>query len=213
LSLAGSLRWNPGAPPASSCSGCCHRPSARIAGGWPSRPGMTIRGRCSGCCVPAVWDADAVRDDLRAFMATQLGHAGAVLIPDETGFLKGTQGSVGCSANTAAPPGGLRTPSLGAPQLCLPARPGADRPAGLPAGIMDRGPVPLRSSRCSCRGGVRDQARTADRGLPDTRAIQVLPAPPAQLTSIVGTRDTRRSARRFWPPACLKCHAAIAGVC
>src|SRR5690349_3403704 len=43
----------------------------------------------------AVWDADAVRDDLRAFMAARLGHPGGVLIPDETGFLKKGTGSVG----------------------------------------------------------------------------------------------------------------------
>ena len=43
----------------------------------------------------AVWDADAVRDDLRGFAAAQLGHAAGVLIPDETGFLKKGAGSVG----------------------------------------------------------------------------------------------------------------------
>ena len=43
----------------------------------------------------AVWDADVVRDDLRAFVAAQLGHPAGVLIPDETGFLKKGTGSVG----------------------------------------------------------------------------------------------------------------------
>ncbi len=43
----------------------------------------------------AVWDADAVRDDLRAFVAERLGDAGGVLICDETGFLKKGTGSVG----------------------------------------------------------------------------------------------------------------------
>jgi SRSO17 transposase len=36
----------------------------------------------------AVWDADALRDDVREFVVTRLGHPDAVLIPDETGFLK-----------------------------------------------------------------------------------------------------------------------------
>jgi SRSO17 transposase len=36
----------------------------------------------------AVWDADKVRDDIRQFVVAQLGHPDAVLIPDETGFLK-----------------------------------------------------------------------------------------------------------------------------
>jgi SRSO17 transposase len=60
----------------------------------------------------AGWDAGKVRDDLRGFVAAQLGHAGGVLICDETGFLKKGTGSVGCSGNTAAPPGGSRTPRL-----------------------------------------------------------------------------------------------------
>src|SRR5262245_18000370 len=43
----------------------------------------------------AVWDADAVRDDLRGFVAGQLGDAGGVLVCDETGFLKKGSGSAG----------------------------------------------------------------------------------------------------------------------
>ena len=34
------------------------------------------------------WDADAVRDDLQAYVVAHLGDAGAVLVLDETGFLK-----------------------------------------------------------------------------------------------------------------------------
>ena len=36
----------------------------------------------------AVWDADAVRDDLRAQVVDRLGHRDAILVPDETGFVK-----------------------------------------------------------------------------------------------------------------------------
>lgn len=43
----------------------------------------------------ARWDADAVRDDLRAYVAEQLGDPGAVLVLDETGFLKKGDRSVG----------------------------------------------------------------------------------------------------------------------
>jgi SRSO17 transposase len=35
------------------------------------------------------WDADAVRDDLRSYVVEHLGEPGAVLVLDETGFLKG----------------------------------------------------------------------------------------------------------------------------
>jgi SRSO17 transposase len=41
------------------------------------------------------WDADAVRDDLRGYVAEHLGDDDAVLIVDETGFLKKGARSVG----------------------------------------------------------------------------------------------------------------------
>src|SRR5690349_22939651 len=47
----------------------------------------------------AVWDADAVRDDLRAFVAAQLGHPAGVLIPDETGFLRKARARWVCRAS------------------------------------------------------------------------------------------------------------------
>ena len=43
----------------------------------------------------AKWDADAVRDDLRAYVVEQLGDPAAVLVIDETGFLKKGMKSVG----------------------------------------------------------------------------------------------------------------------
>jgi SRSO17 transposase len=43
----------------------------------------------------ARWDADAVRDDLRAYVVEQLGDARGVLVVDETGFLKKGTKSVG----------------------------------------------------------------------------------------------------------------------
>src|SRR5262245_28662507 len=43
----------------------------------------------------AAWDAEAVRDDLRAHVVEHLGDPGAVLVVDETGFLKKGGKSVG----------------------------------------------------------------------------------------------------------------------
>ena len=43
----------------------------------------------------AAWDADAVRDDLRAYVVEHLGQPDGVLIVDETGFLKKGDKSVG----------------------------------------------------------------------------------------------------------------------
>ena len=41
------------------------------------------------------WDADAVRDDLRAYVVEHLGDPDAVLVLDETGFVKKGAKSVG----------------------------------------------------------------------------------------------------------------------
>lgn len=43
----------------------------------------------------ARWDADAVRDDLRTYVVEHLGDPDAVLVIDETGFLKKGTKSVG----------------------------------------------------------------------------------------------------------------------
>src|SRR5919202_1867276 len=43
----------------------------------------------------AQWDAEAVRDDLRAYVVENLGDASGVLVVDETGFLKKGTKSVG----------------------------------------------------------------------------------------------------------------------
>src|SRR4029453_7642935 len=43
----------------------------------------------------ARWDAEAVRDDLRAYVVEHLGDPAAVLVIDETGFLKKGTKSVG----------------------------------------------------------------------------------------------------------------------
>src|SRR5690242_11198385 len=61
----------------------------------------------------AVWDADAVRDDLRAFVAGQLGDAAGVLIPDETGFLKKGTGSVGVQRQYSGTAGRIENSQVG----------------------------------------------------------------------------------------------------
>jgi DDE superfamily endonuclease len=50
----------------------------------------------------ADWDPDLVRDDLRGYVVEHLGDPQAVLVVDETGFLKKGTTSVGCSASTRA---------------------------------------------------------------------------------------------------------------
>jgi SRSO17 transposase len=57
----------------------------------------------------ADWDVDGVRDDVRAYVAGQLGDPGGVLIADDTGFLKRAPGRLACSGSIPALPGGRRT--------------------------------------------------------------------------------------------------------
>jgi SRSO17 transposase len=61
----------------------------------------------------AAWDADAVRDDVRAFVAARLGHPGGVLIPDETGFLKKGTGSVGVQRQYSGTAGRIENCQVG----------------------------------------------------------------------------------------------------
>ena len=49
----------------------------------------------------ARWDADAVRDDLRAYVVEHLGDARGVLVVDETGFVKKGTKSVGVARPVA----------------------------------------------------------------------------------------------------------------
>ena len=55
-----------------------------------------------------LWDADLVRDDLRAYVVDHLGDAGAVLVLDETGFLKKGTKSVGVAPQHCGTTGDVR---------------------------------------------------------------------------------------------------------
>jgi SRSO17 transposase len=61
----------------------------------------------------AVWDADAVRDDVRAWLMEHLGHRDGVLIPDETGFLKKGLRSVGVQRQYTGTAGRIENSQVG----------------------------------------------------------------------------------------------------
>ncbi|HEY0699529.1 MAG TPA: IS701 family transposase [Micromonospora sp.] len=61
----------------------------------------------------AVWDADAVRDDVRAWLVEQLGHPEGVLIVDETGFLKKGTCSVGVQRQYTGTAGRIENSQVG----------------------------------------------------------------------------------------------------
>jgi SRSO17 transposase len=59
------------------------------------------------------WDADAVRDDLRAYVAEHLGDPGGVLILDETGFLKKGDKSAGVQRQYSGTAGRIENCQIG----------------------------------------------------------------------------------------------------
>jgi SRSO17 transposase len=61
----------------------------------------------------AQWDADAVRDDLRRYVIDHLGEAPAVLVVDETGFLKKGTKSVGVQRQYSGTAGRVENCQIG----------------------------------------------------------------------------------------------------
>lgn len=61
----------------------------------------------------ARWDADAVRDDLRAYAAEHLGADGGVLVVDETGFLKKGRSSAGVQRQYTGTAGRIENAQVG----------------------------------------------------------------------------------------------------
>jgi SRSO17 transposase len=61
----------------------------------------------------SVWDAAAVRDDLRTFLTAELGDPAAVLVVDETGFLKQGRKSVGVKRQYSGPAGRIENCQIG----------------------------------------------------------------------------------------------------
>jgi SRSO17 transposase len=61
----------------------------------------------------AVWDAEAVRDDLRAYVVEHLGDPTAVLVIDETGFLKKGAKSVGVQRQYSGTAGRIENCQIG----------------------------------------------------------------------------------------------------
>src|SRR5438105_5969125 len=61
----------------------------------------------------ADWDADAVRDDLLAYVAEHLGHPDGVLVVDETGFLKKGTKSAGVARQYSGTAGRIENCQVG----------------------------------------------------------------------------------------------------
>jgi SRSO17 transposase len=61
----------------------------------------------------SVWDADAVRDELRAYVVAELGDPSGVLVVDETGFLKQGTHSVGVKRQYSGTAGRIENCQIG----------------------------------------------------------------------------------------------------
>ena len=61
----------------------------------------------------SAWDADAAREDLRAYVAEVLGEPGGVLVVDETGFLKQGRKSVGVKRQYSGTAGRIENCQIG----------------------------------------------------------------------------------------------------
>ena len=61
----------------------------------------------------ADWDADAVRDDLRAYVVEQFGDPQAILVVDETGFLKKGRKSAGVQRQYSGTAGRIENCQIG----------------------------------------------------------------------------------------------------
>src|SRR5690242_965653 len=119
------------------------------------------------------WDADAVRDDLRAYVVERLGDPDAVLVLDETGFVKKGEKSAGVQRQYSGTAGRVENCQIGV-FLGYAGRHGRaliDRALYLPAGWAGgRG-------RRAGGGRLRDQAqarrRHAGTGAGRRRAVLV----------------------------------------
>jgi SRSO17 transposase len=107
----------------------------------------------------AVWNADAVRDDLTRYVIEHLGEAEAVLAVDETGFLKKGDQSAGVARQYSGTAGRIENCQIGV-FLTYESNRGRtflDRRLCLPK-VWTNDPA-LSSGGCCRRGnGVRDQA-------------------------------------------------------
>ena len=87
------------------------------------------------------WDPDRVRDDLGEYVVAHLGDPAAVLVVDETRFLKKGTTSVGVQRQYSGTAGKVDNCQLGVfLAYALPAGAGDDRSGTVPARELDRRP-------------------------------------------------------------------------
>ncbi|MFE9566305.1 transposase [Streptomyces sp. NPDC006487] len=122
----------------------------------------------------ARWDADSVRDEVRAYAVDHLGGEGGVLIVDETGFMKKGRASAGVQRQYTGTAGRIENSQVGvflayatgrgralidrrlylpehSYRRMLPGRQRPSRPGSLPREALDL-MAPARHARHACAG-------------------------------------------------------------
>ncbi|MFI6207421.1 transposase [Streptomyces sp. NPDC051041] len=92
----------------------CRQPAEQAGPTWPGPMRRLLR--------YARWDADAVRDDLRAYAVEHLGTDGAVLIVDETGFMRKEYASAGVQRQYTGTAGRIGNAQFGVFLACTTSR-------------------------------------------------------------------------------------------
>jgi SRSO17 transposase len=107
----------------------------------------------------ARWDADAVRDDVRAWVVEHLGDTGGVLVVDETGFVKKGSKSAGVQRQY--------TGTVGKKENC--------QVGVFLASASDRGAALVDRELYLPEGWTSDRARCQQAAIPDTVGFQTKP--------------------------------------
>jgi len=122
----------------------------------------------------ARWDADGVRDELRGYVVEQLGEADAVLVVDETGYLKKGTRSVGVARQYTGTAGRTENAQVGV-FLAYASRAGhalVDRELYLPQSWTDD-PARCRAAGVPVEVGFRTKPQLAEAMLGRALAAEV----------------------------------------
>jgi SRSO17 transposase len=156
----------------------------------------------------ADWDPELVRDDLRAYVVEQLGDPGAVLVVDETGFLKKGTTSVGVQRQYSGTAGKVDNCQLGVflAYASPKGRAMIDRELYLPEGWTDD-PERCRAARVPEQIGFRTKPELARVML--ERALDArVPAAWVTADEVYGGNPTLRGwleGRGVWHVLAVKC--------
>jgi SRSO17 transposase len=113
----------------------------------------------------ATWEAEQVRDDLRAYVVAHLGHPNAVLVVDETGFLKKGEQSAGVQRQYSGTAGRIENCQIGV----------------FLAYAAPRGHALLDRALYVPRSWTEDRPRCRAAGIPDTASFATKPQLARQL--------------------------------